>query len=42
MLSNKKIMGKSRFADCMAVKSFFGKIKEKYELEVIGFHFLID
>ena len=42
MLPNKKLKGKSRCADCMAIRTFFDKIKDKYELESIVSQFLID
>ena len=35
MMTNIKIKGISRCADCLANKSFFDKIKDKDELEVI-------
>ena len=36
-----KIKGVSRCADCLAIKSFFDKIKDKDELEVAVSQFLI-
>ena len=42
MITNKKIKGKSRCANCMADKSFSDKIKHKNELEIIVPQFLID
>ena len=42
MIINKKIKGKSRCADCMAIKSFYDKIKYRSELEIIVSRFLID
>ena len=42
MMSNIKIKGISRCADCLALKSFVDKIKEKDELEVIVSQFLTD
>ena len=42
MMTNIKIKGISRCADCLAHKSFFDKIKDKDELEVIVSQFLID
>ena len=41
-ITNIKIKGKSRCADCLANKSFFDKIKDKDELEIIVSQFLID
>ena len=35
MIANKKLKGKSRCADCMAIKWFFDKIKHRGELEII-------
>ena len=34
MIANKKLKGKSRCADCMAIKWFFDKIKHRGELEI--------
>ena len=42
MLTNKKLKGKSRRADCMAIRSLFDKIKDKNEVEVVVSQFLID
>ena len=39
-ITNIKIKGKSRCADCLANKSFFDKIKDKDELEIIVSQFL--
>ena len=41
-ITNIKIKGKSRCADCLANKSFFDKIKDNDELEIIVSQFLID
>ena len=41
MLTNIKIKGISRCADCLANKSFFNKVKDKDELEFIVSQFLI-
>ena len=35
MVTNKKIKGISKCANCLATKSFFDKIKHKRELEII-------
>ena len=35
MLANKNPKGKSRQADCMAIRSFFDKIRDKYGLETV-------
>ena len=37
-----RIKGKSRYADCIANKSFSDEIKHKSELEIIVFQFLIN
>ena len=42
MMTNKKLKGKSRGANCMANKSFSDKIKHKSELEIVVSRFLID
>ena len=42
MITNIKIKGVSRYADCLPVKSFVDKIRDKDELEVIATQFLID
>ena len=42
MITNIKIKGVSRYADCLSVKSFVDKIRDKDELEVIATQFLID
>ena len=42
MITNIKIKGVSRYADCLPVKSFVDKIRDKNELEVIATQFLID
>ena len=42
MMTNKEIKGKSRCADCMAIKSFSYKLKHKSELEIFASQFLID
>ena len=42
MITNIKIKGVSRYADCLPVKSFVDKIRDKDELEVIATEFLID
>ena len=42
MQTNKKVKGKSRCIDCMAIRSFFDEIKDKYELETIISQFLTD
>ena len=42
MMTNKKIKGKSRRADCMANKSFSDRIKQKSELQIIVSQFVID
>ena len=42
MTTNIKIKGISKSADCLAIKSFVDKIKEKDELEVVASQFLID
>ena len=42
MLTNKKVKGKSRCIDCMAIRSFFDEIKDKYGLETIISQFLTD
>ena len=42
MITNIKIKGVSRYADCLPVKSFVDKIRDKDELEVIAAQFLID
>ena len=34
-MTNKKIKGKSSCADCMAIKSFFDKMKHKSELGLL-------
>ena len=39
-MTNKKIKGKSRCADCIAIKSLFDQIKHKDDLEIF-FQFLI-
>ena len=41
MMTIIKIKGVSRCADCLAIKSFFDKIKDKDELEVAVSQFLI-
>ena len=41
-MTNKKLKGKSRCANCMANKSFSDKIKHKSELEIVVSRFLID
>ena len=41
-MTNFKIKGISICADCLANKSFFDKIKDKDELEVIVSQFLVD
>ena len=41
-MTNKKLKGKSRCADCVANKSFSDKIKNKIELEIIMSQFLLD
>ena len=35
MTTNINIKGLSRCTDCLAIKSFFDKIKDKYQLETI-------
>ena len=42
MMTNKKLKGKSRCANCMANESFSDKIKHKSELENVVSQFLID
>ena len=42
MMINTKIKGISRYADCLVIKLFVDKIKNKYELETIVSQFLID
>ena len=42
MMTDINIKGISRCADCLAIKLFVDKIKEKNELEVIVSQFLID
>ena len=42
MMTNIKIKGISRCADCLAHKSLLDKIKDKDQLEVIVSEFLID
>ena len=42
MKTNIRIKGVSRYADCLPVKSFVDKIRDKDELEVIATQFLID
>ena len=42
MMTNIKINGTSGWADSLAPKSFFDKIKEKDEVETIVTQFLID
>ena len=42
MMTNIKIRGISRCADCLAHKSLLDKIKDKDQLEVIVSEFLID
>ena len=42
ILTNKKLKGKSRCANCMANKSFSDRIKHKSELEVFVSQFLIN
>ena len=42
MLTNKKLKGKSRRVDCMAIRSLFDKIKDKDEVEVVVSQCLID
>ena len=41
-MENKEIKGKSRCADCMTIKSFADKLKDKSELEIFSSQFLID
>ena len=41
-ITNIKIKGTSRCADCLAHKSFVDKTKDKDELEVIATQFLLD
>ena len=41
-MANKEIKGKSRYADCMANKSFFDKIKHKSERDIVASEFLIN
>ena len=41
-MTNREIKGKSRYADCMANKSFSDKIKDQNELGIIMSHFSID
>ena len=41
-MTNTKIKRISRFADCLAIKSFSDKIVDKDELETIASQFLID
>ena len=38
----KKLKGKSRCADYMAIRSFFDKMRDKYEIQIIASQFLID
>ena len=42
LMENKEIKGKSRCADCMTIKSFADKLKDKSELEIFSSQFLID
>ena len=42
MMTNIKIKGISRCADCLAHKPFLDEIKDKDELEIIVSQFLID
>ena len=42
MLMKKKLKEKSRCADCMAIRSFFDKMRDKYELQIIASQVLID
>ena len=42
MITNKEIKGKSRCASCMAIRSFFDKVENKYGLQTVAFQFLID
>ena len=42
MMTNIIIKGISRCADCLAIKSFFDKMKDKDQLEVVASQFLID
>ena len=42
MITNIKIKGTSRCAECLAIKLFSDKITDKYELETIVSQFLID
>ena len=42
MIANIKIKGVSRSADCLAIKSFVDKIKDKDELETIITQFTLD
>ena len=42
MLTNTKLKGELRCAICMEIRSFFDKIKDKDELEVIVSQLLID
>ena len=42
MMTNIKIKGISKSADCLAIKSFVDNIKEKDELQVAVSQFLID
>ena len=42
IMANKEIKGKSRYADCMANKSFFDKIKHKSERDIVASQFLIN
>ena len=42
MMTNIKIKGISKSADCLAIKSFVDNIKEKDELQVVVSQFLID
>ena len=39
---NKKLKVKSRCAKCLTIRSFSDKIKDKFELEDIVIHCLID
>ena len=42
MITNRKLKGKSRCANCMTIKSFLDKIRSKGELEIFLAQFLID
>ena len=41
MMTNINIKGTSRCADCLAIKSFSDKIRDKYELETMISKFLL-